>query len=509
MTGGLIVAGAAAAQAADDDGLLAGLGIEAPVDISVDLSGLAAGIGGDATTTPATPAAADPAPGAAAPTATVTGGDSSGIASGAGVAAPVNVPVDVSGVAIGVLGDASTTSAPAETAPAASGTDAPTATVDQGSSDGAVSGASVAAPVNVPVSVDGVAIGVLGDASTTSAPAETAPAASGTDAPTATVDGGDSEGILGGTGVAAPVNVPVTVGDVALGLLGDATVTDGTGTASDSSTGSAPVAEVGSGSSRGILGGTGVAAPISVPVTVGDVALGLLGDASTSGTTGTAPATGSAPAADVSSGDSDGILGGTGVAAPISIPITIGDLALGLLGDAAVTGGTGTGAADGPVAVVSGGDGDGLLTDLGVAAPINLPITVRRLAVGAIGDATVAGVDPSTDPGTDPGFDPDIDVETGPGTGPGTDDGTSGTDSIDDGTGVAVDGGAGVTTVADTVLLSDVLAAADLATRGGATLALPAALAPTGGPAGLVALAALALIGLGVGMRRVRAVVLH
>ncbi|WP_203670177.1 chaplin family protein, partial [Cellulomonas pakistanensis] len=278
LTGGIVVAGAVSAHAADDTGILSGLGIEAPVDVAVDVSGLAAGVLGDATTTaaPAAPAPAAPAP---APAASAGGGASTGVASGTAVAAPVSVPVDVSTVAVGVLGDASATSAAPAAAPAPQ--PAPAAVVEQGDAEGVASGTAVAAPVHVPVAVDGVALGVLGDASTTSTGGTVPAGASG---PTTTVEAGDPQGVGSGTSVAAPITIPVTIGDVALGLLGDASTqsTGGTGTGSSG----APTTTVGGGSSDGLLSGIGAASPISVPITVGDVSLGLLGDATTDSGTG-------------------------------------------------------------------------------------------------------------------------------------------------------------------------------------------------------------------------------
>ncbi|MBW0256205.1 DUF320 domain-containing protein [Cellulomonas sp. PS-H5] len=555
LTGGLVVAGAVSAYAADDDGLLSGLGIEAPVDVSVDVTGLAAGVLGDATTTTTAPAAAAPAaPAAPAPTASVGGGSTDGVASGTAVAAPVSVPVDVSTVAVGVLGDASAT-APATTpaAPAA----APTATVEGGDADGIASGTGVAAPISVPVDVDGVALGVLGDATTSSTGTEGT-----TDAPTAEVGGGDSDAPLAGTGIAAPIDVPVTVGDVALGLLGDASTTStgtgpegttgaptaeagtgdsdglGSGTAvaapisipitlgdialsllgdaTTSSTGTgtqgttdAPAAEVGGGDSDAPLAGTGAAAPINVPVTVGDIALGLLGDASTT-STGTGPeGTPGAPTAEAGTGDSDGIASGTAVAAPISIPITVGDVALGLLGDAATTstGTSGTGT-DAPTAEVGGGDSDGLLTGIGIALPISVPVSIGDVALGVVGEAAIVEPGTGTGTGTDPGT-------TEPGT---TDPGTTEPGTTDPGTtdpgttGTATGTDDGTTAVADVAFSSEVLAAADLAAaldRSAATaVTVPAALAPTGAPAALTVLAALGLVGLGLLLRRIPRVVL-
>src|SRR6478609_9193472 len=492
LTGGLVVAGAVSAYATDDDGLLSGLGIEAPVDVSVDVTGLAAGVLGDASTTTA-PAG----PEATAPTAAVGGGSSEGVASGTAVAAPVSIPVDIDGVALGVLGDATTTAT--GTTPT-TGTTAPTATVESGDTDGIATGTGIAAPVSIPVDIDGVALGVLGDATTT---ATGDPAPTGTTAPTATVESGDTDGIATGTGIAAPVSIPVDIDGLALGVLGDATTGTGTGTTPTTGESGAPTATVGGGDSDGPLAGTGVAAPISVPVTIGDVALGLLGDASTTSTgTRTAGTATDAPTATADGGDSDGLGSGTSVAAPVSVPVTIGDVALGLLGDASTTStGTRTAGTDAPTATIGGGDSAGLLSTLGIALPVSVPITIGDLALGVVGEAAV--VDPGTGTdgtGTDPGTtDPGT---TGPGT---TDPGTTGpgsTPGADDGT----------TTVADVTFTSGVLAAADLAAAldrsAPSAVTLPAALAPTGGPAALTVLAALGLVGLGLLLRRIPRVVL-
>lgn len=441
LTGGLVVAGSVAAHAAEDDGLLAGLGIQAPVDVPVEVSGLAAGLLGDATVTGAGGAPADPAP---APTASVPGGSAGGAVSGTEVAAPVHVPVDVSAVAVGVLGDAAVAGS-GTPAPAA----APSATVEQGDGEGLASGTAVAAPVGVPVTVDSVALGVLGDAAVTGTGPDdgTAPAP---DAPAATVGGGDSAGIASGTGAAAPISVPVTVGDVSVALLGDSAVTDASGT---------------------------------------------------SGTSGAAPAAG-APTAEVGSGDAEGPLAGTGVAAPISVPVTVGSLAVGLLGDSAVTGSSGT-AADAPAATVGAGSGEGLLARLGLAVPVSVPVTLGGLALGVGGDATVA--DPgtgTTDPGTTPGTtDPGTTPGTGtPGTTPGTGTTTPGTTP---GTGTTPDGTATPASAVTSAVLAaaDVAAALDASAAAGVRLA-PAALAPTGAPAAVLSLTAAALVALGLLLRR-------
>ncbi len=500
VTGGLIVAGAVAAQA-DDNGILSGLDIEAPINAPVDVNGLAVGILGDAATT-----SPDVAPtSTAAPTADVAGGDSDGIASGAAVAAPVNAPISVDTVALGVLGDASSTGGTASTG----ATEAPTATIGSGDSDGVASGASAASPVNIPVTIDGLAVGVAGDASTDgSGDGEGASTAS---APTATVGGGSSDGTLSGLGAAAPVNVPVTVGNVSLGILGDASSTGGTGTG----TTEAPTADIASGDSDGIASGTGIAAPINVPVTIGNVSLGVLGDASTTG--GSGSGTTEAPTADIASGDTDGALTALALAAPINVPVTIDGLALGVLGDAQAESSADDVTAA-PAATVGGSTSrPGLLRAIRVAAPVNVPVTVGGTAAGLLGDAAV------TAPGS--GFalpDEDFVAVDGTGSDPADSDGADGTDGTETGTGTGTgtsgDGsGAGTGATPGSGATTDVVTVANLtsaalatdraaALRSSAVLAgamtLPAALAPTGGSTGMLSLVATALLALGTLLRR-------
>jgi hypothetical protein len=271
VTGGLVACGAAAAHA-DDDGILTGLGVEAPVNVSVDVSGLTAAVLGDAT---ADPASAAPAPAADTPAAVadVTGGDARGIASGTTVTAPVHVPVSIDSIALGILGDATTGTptqeVPAPTAPAS----APTTTVDPGTTDGIASGTTITAPVHVPVSIGSIALGILGDATTGTAPASEV----GT-APATEVGSGDADGLLAGTTVGAPVSVPVTTGDVALGLLGDARTSGSTSTTQGPAA-TGPATEPAFNRTRsGVLTPLRFALPVSVPVTTGDVALALGGD---------------------------------------------------------------------------------------------------------------------------------------------------------------------------------------------------------------------------------------
>ncbi|WP_157489773.1 chaplin family protein, partial [Frigoribacterium sp. Leaf44] len=226
FVGGIWALGTSAANAATttgDDGLLSGTQVGAVVEAPVSALGNAVSVLGDASSTvaaPAAPAAAPAAPAAApaapvapaapaAPAApvTTTSGDS-GVLSGTQGIVSVDVPVTVGGNAISVLGDSAAEApapapAPAPAAPVAS---APATTSGD---DSIGSGTQGLVDVTLPVTVGGNAISVLGDSASTGTTTE-APAGGATDAvpagsATGTTSGDD--GVLGGTQVVPSVGL--------------------------------------------------------------------------------------------------------------------------------------------------------------------------------------------------------------------------------------------------------------------------------------------------------------
>ena len=194
------------------------------------------------------------------------------------------------------------------------------------------------APVNVPVTVCGNSVGVLG--STGSG----CPASTGSSAST------------GSGAVSAPISLPVSVTGNSVSVGGSsvgANPAPATGTTATTTTGASGTVGTGSASTSALLGDPGT----------GLLGTGLLG--STSGTGGT---------------------GGTAVTAPISIPITACGNAVGLLGGA--SGGcpaTTTGGMTQPVSV------------LGIDLPISVPVTVCGNGVGVLGGtAATCGTTPTT-----------------------------------------------------------------------------------------------------------------
>ncbi|MBW4094459.1 MAG: hypothetical protein HIU81_03175 [Acidobacteria bacterium] len=209
------------------------------------------------------------------------------------------------------------------------------------------SGSQIAAPITVPVTINGNALSLLGQgvAAPVAAPAAADPpvAQSGS----STTNLGLLGGLIGNVHVAAPITVPVTIGGNSVAALGNAAapapaaaptatpapaVTQAAPPAADAATTGTP-----SGVLDGLLGNVQVAAPITVPVTVGCNSVAVLGGAS-----GTCPSSASAAAPStpvVQTGGTTagggllgGILGNVGVRVPVTVPVAVGCNSVGVLG---------------------------------------------------------------------------------------------------------------------------------------------------------------------------------
>lgn len=250
-----------------------------------------------------------------------------GLLSGSQILPSVEVPITVGGNAISVLGDSSSSdSAPA----ASSGTDAgsaPAATTD--GDNGAASGTQALVSVVVPVTVGGNAVSVAGDSESTSA--ATAPAESAEPEVAVNPQTSGEDGILGGTQALVDATIPVTVGGNAISVVGDSQSTDADTTAPTGSSGTSDPGTPETTGEDGILGGTQVIAPISAPVTASGNAISVIGDSQSTDATTTAP-TGSGGGTPETTGQ-DGILGGTQLALPLSVPVTLGGNAVSVIGD--------------------------------------------------------------------------------------------------------------------------------------------------------------------------------
>ena len=392
--GGLAFAGATVAQAAEtsgDDGTASGTQALIGVTLPVTIGGNGISILGDSSSADAS----TPAPAPAPATPAITTGGTDGIASGTQGLVSVTVPVTVGGNAISVLGDSGSTDAAAPApAPAQPAAAAPAPSTS--GADGVLGGTQAVAPVQVPVTVSGNAISLLGDSQSTDATTAngTAPATGTQDGTGSTTTGDD--GIAGGTQVQAPVQAPITLGGNAISVLGDSQSTDaGTmnGTAPTTGTGSTTTGD------DGIAGGTQVQAPIQAPITLGGNAISVLGDSqstnsgTTTGTGTTGTGTGSTDGA-TTTGD-DGIAGGSQVIAPIGAPITAGGNAISVLGDSQSTGSAVSAPATAGAGTPITGGTDSVLGGTQIAAPIALPITLGGNAISVVGDTTTGTTVPT------------------------------------------------------------------------------------------------------------------
>lgn len=255
---------------------------------------------------------------------------------------------------------------------------------------------------------------------------------------------GGEDGLLSGTQLLAPVEVPVSVVGNAISLLGSSSV-EAPAPASAPAPAPAP-AEASTDGSSGVGSGSQAIVEVSLPITVSDNAIAVLGGSEVSGgeasegTTGEAAAPApDAPADAATTSGTDGVLSGTQALLGAEVPVTVSGNAVSVLGESSVTGASGGDAAapaSGPGAGLSLPVTSGLDSLLGgtqLALPVSVPITVGGNAIGILGESTVStpGTTPAAGPGTDPGTNPGTNPGTDPGTNPGTNPGGgSGTDRV-------------------------------------------------------------------------------
>ena len=274
-----------------------------------------------------------------------TGDD--GLLSGTQVVAPITAPIEAAGNAVSILGDALSggAAAPAPApAPAPAAAPAPSPVTTSGT-ESVLGGTKAVVDLVAPVAVQGNAISVAGDSVATAAPVASAP-----DATTPTGDGAattsGSDGIAGGTQVLPTVSVPVNLGGNAISVLGDSSSEGASASAATTPSGS--VGSTGGATTTGsdsVAGGTQIAPDAALPVSIGGNAISILGDAASTGSS--TPAAQEGTNGGVTTTGNDGILGGTQILPSIALPISIGDNAISVLGDARVVPADGTNGTDG------------------------------------------------------------------------------------------------------------------------------------------------------------------
>lgn len=307
--------------------------------------------------------------------------------------------------------------------------------VETDGEDGILSGTQIQLPLSIPVNIIDNAISLLGDSSVEAPVQSEQPAAAQPEpAPApATTDG--SNGIGSGSQAIVEITVPITVSGDSIAVLGDAESTAVEQPAQSAAAPAPAAADASTSGEDGLLSGTQGLVSVAAPVTVTGNAIAVLGESGVSGTAPAAPVAAEGSVGDqggegqATTDGSDSLLGGAQVLAPVAAPVTVTGNAISLLGESSATStGGGTGAApaasgDDLLAPVTSGL-DGLLGGTQVAAPISIPVTVGGNAISVLGESTVTEPVPTVDPGPNPGTDPGPLPGTDPGPNPGSDPGT-------------------------------------------------------------------------------------
>lgn len=318
---------------------------------------------------------------------------SDGVGSGSQAVLGFNVPITVGGNGISVLGDSSSSGS---SNTGSTGGSSPSAST--GGTNSLLGGSQGVVDANVPVTIGGNAVSVLGDSS--SEGSSFAGESGSGDSGFASTSGKD--GIAGGTQVVGDVNAPVTVGGNAISVAGDS-FSGQSGTASGSTDGTGGP----SGSTSGddsVAGGSQVLADAGVPVVVGGNAISVIGDSSSEGSTTTSGSGGSGASDFASTDGTDSVAGGSQIVANPSAPVTARGNAISVVGDSSTSGSDVSSPNTGSsLAPFTSGD-DGLVGGTQIVAGPNAPVTVGGNAVSVVGDSTV-------DDGTD-GDDGEVGGET-------------------------------------------------------------------------------------------------
>jgi hypothetical protein len=261
-----------------------------------------------------------------------------GILNATQLVAPINIPVGVAGVGVGILGEGS------GTGEVTNWGGWNTEDVTQASTDnnGVGNGTQAYLPVSIPVGIAGIGVGILGEGhgeGSVSNNTESAQTESVTQAAT------DNNGILNATQAYLPINIPVGLAGLGVGILGEG---HGEGAVSNNTGGNSTesVAQ-GSSDNNGVANGTQVYAPIDIPIGIAGVGLGVLGEGTGMGSVSNNTGGGnSAEDATQVSTDNNGVGNGTQVIAPINAPVCVAGIGIGILGEGSGEGSCSNGGGD-------------------------------------------------------------------------------------------------------------------------------------------------------------------
>jgi hypothetical protein len=200
----------------------------------------------------------------------------------------------------------------------------------------------------------------------------------------------DNNGIGNGTQAYLPIWAPVNVVGNAVGVLGEANAAGAgvNGKTESARTESGKGGDQNSSDNNGILNGTQLYAPIDIPINVCGNALSLLGEANAQAVCTNGH--GRHESGRQNTSDNNGILNGTQLYAPISLPVNLAGNAVGVLGEANAAAAAQNESGHGNKVTQDSSDNNGILNGTQIAAPVDLPINVCGNALGILGEANAA-----------------------------------------------------------------------------------------------------------------------
>ncbi|PRY27159.1 chaplin family protein [Pseudosporangium ferrugineum] len=252
--------------------------------------------------------------------------DNVGIANGTQVFTRVAVPLNVVGNSIGVAGESNAAGQGINWVE--SGKKGKYTQKSHGNI-GVLNGTQVLVPITVPVNVVGNAVSVLGVANAAGAGVNKTESGK-TEGGKVDQDSHDNVGVLNGTQVAAPIDVPVNVCGNSLAILGLSNAQAACVNGGHSTEGGI---KQDSNGNIGLGNGTQVALPVYAPINVTGNAASVLGVANAAGASQNESGHKGNGIKQDSNGNI-GVLNGTQVAAPITIPVNVCGNALAVLGAA-------------------------------------------------------------------------------------------------------------------------------------------------------------------------------
>ena len=250
---------------------------------------------------------------------------------------------------------------------------------------GVANGTQVFTTVAVPLNVVGNSIGVAGESNAAGQGINWVESGHG-----GTQNSSDNTGVLNGTQVLLPVTVPVNVVGNAVSVLGEANAAGAGANQTESATTESTTGGQNSSGNTGVANGTQVAAPINVPVNVCGNSLAILGLANSEAVcvNGGGHTTESVKQ---DTSDNTGIGNGTQIAAPVYVPLNITGNSASVLGESNAAGASAneSGSQGGGVQQDSG-DNTGALNGTQLAAPITVPVNVCGNALAVLGESNAA-----------------------------------------------------------------------------------------------------------------------